>query len=351
MNVLNKAAILGIAMLPAMAQAEVKFGGEAVLGYGEIDGKGDGYGILSLTGTDTYEFDSGVKLTWNLRARGRTDQDDIGQVDDNNLDGSVEIDFGAGGKFGLTTFNDFGQYPWADGDLYNRGSVGVFPVIKKRYDGVADSQFNSKREKVDPDLLLTYSNRIGKVGVDIVANPMATWDGNEESEMAGKFPTLEGKLTLPTKMGIYSIAYNNVEDAELQAVFPVRSLGVTIIGRRSINEGDWSDARNNLAVMYRAKNMGVFKGLMLAHAWDDAANRTMLNLAFGGEKWEVKVAGDSDKDFAVEGSYAFTDKASFKFGWDNGHDFREGFSDASFPAPVFAPARKSAFEAAFVYKF
>jgi len=76
-----------------------------------------------------------------------------------------------------------------------------------------------------------------------------------------------------------------------------------------------------------------------------------LNLTFGADAWEVKLAGDTDGDFALEGSYAFSENSSLLFGWDNGHDMMEGFDDAAFPAPVFAAPRGSAFEIAYVHRF
>lgn len=340
-------------MAPGIANAEAKMGGSVIIGYGEVSGgASDGYGIANFTLSDTYKFDSGNSLSFDLRARARTDQNQISQVDDNNIDVKVELDLGSAGKIGLTTFNDYGGYPWADGDLYNRGSVGVFPVLRKRYDGVADSQFNAARQKVDPDVLLTYSNRFGRLGLDIIANPLKSWDGNDESQMLAAFPTIEGKLTLPTDYGIYSFAYNDLEDAEVQVVLPLPKAGVTVIAKRTIEMGDWSDYLNNLAVIYRAKNMGAFKGFFLAHAFDSGGNtRSALSLNFAHGKWNAKIAGDTDGDVAIEGAYNFTENASLQFGWDNGHDMMEGFDDAVFPAPVFAPARNSAFEIAYVQKF
>lgn len=353
MNKFCSTLIGSVMLMPAAAYADPTFGAQLVLGYGEVEGEGDSYAIVTSTVTDTHVFDSGVELTWNLRARGRTDRDDLGALDADNIDASLEADFGAAGKVGLTTFaQPVHDFPWADGELFNRGSIGVMPVIRKRYDGVADSQFDRPFNKVDPDLLLTYSNRFGPVAFDLVANPLGTWNGTDEDDLiSGPVPLIEGKLTLPTDYGIYSIAVNDLHDAELQAVYPMRDIGLTLIARHSINEGDWTDSRTNLAAMYRAKNMGIFKGAMLAYATDDTADRAMLGLTFGYEALSVKVAGDTDGDMAIEGDYAFSDATSFMFGWDNGHDAMEGFNDAAFPAPVFAPARGSAFEVALVHNF
>jgi len=355
--------ICGMLVLPGAAAAELKYGGQLVLGYGEIDGEGgEGYGILDLNLSNAYDF-GGVKLKWDLRGRVRSDQDDIGDVEANNLDGAVEFDFGAGGKLGFTTFIDtYDQKPWADGDLFNRGSVGVFPVIQKRYDGVRDSQFTAGGpfgKKVDPDLLLTYSNKFGRIGFDFAWNVLGTWDGYKQSEMANageNFAIAEAKFTLPTRgFGIYSLQVNDIGDAEAQVVVPMRDKGLTLIGRYSINEGHYDEYRGNLAVVYRPRGMGLFKGAFLAHAFNDDANRSTLSLAFGEDNWEIKVAGDTDGDYAIEGSYAFNDKSSLMFGWDNGFDNPggpgDGFDDDAFPAPVFAPGRGSAFEIAYVQKF
>lgn len=349
-------------LLPAVAQAELQFGGQVVLGYGEVDSDGDGYGILDLTASNEHDL-GGTKLEWKLRGRLRTDQNDIGEVEDNNIDASVSFDFGAGGKLGFTTFVEtYDQKPWADGDLFNRGSVGVFPVIQKRYDGVRDSQFTAGGpggQKVDPDLLLTYSNKFGPIGFDFTWNVLGTWDGFKKSEMAGgaaEFATAEAKFTWPTQgYGIYSLQFNDIGDVEAQVVYPMREKGLTFIGRYSFNEGHFDQYRGNLAVVYRPKDMGLFKGAFLAHAFNDTASRSVLSLAFGKDKWEVKFAGDTDGDFAIEGAYDFTDKASLQFGWDNGFDNAggpgDGFDDDAFPAPVFAAGRGSAFEIAFVQKF
>lgn len=349
-------------MLPLAAQAEVELGGQVVLGYGEVGGVGDSYGILSTTIADSFELDNGTKFSWEARLRGRTDQDYLSGVDDSNFDVSAEFDFGTGGVLRLTTYNDIDQYPWADGELFNRGSVGVFPVIQKQYDGVTDSQFTAGGpggEKVDPDLLLTYSVDIGRVGFELNANVLGTWDGYERSEMTGGGESIaiaEAKFTLPTRgYGIYSLMVNDIGDAEAQVVYPMRERGITLIGRYSINEGNFDEYRGNLTALYRPQDMGVFKGVFFAHAFNDSAKRSALGLTFGQDNWEFKVAGDTDGDVAVEGSYALTDSASLMFGWDNGFDNTggpgDGFDDDAFPAPVFAAGRDEAFEVAFVYNF
>lgn len=362
MKKLLKTICCGALLLPAAAQAEVKFGGQAVLGYGEIDGVGEAYGIVDLTASNEYDL-GGTKLDWKLRGRVRSDQDDIGKVEANNIDASIGFDFGAGGKLGFTTFIEtYDQKPWADGDLYNRGSVGVFPVLQKRYDGVRDSQFTAGGpggQKVDPDLLLTYSNRFGSVGFDFAWNVLGTWDGFERSEMADgaeEFALAEVKFTLPTEgYGIYSLELNDIGDAQAQVVYPMREKGLTFIARHSINEGQFDQYRTNLAVVYRPKDMGLFKGAFLAHALNDTTSRSVLSLAFGDDKWEVKIAGDTDGDYALEGAYNFTEQTALQFGWDNGFDNAggpgNGFDDDAFPAPVFAAGRGSAFEVAFVHKF
>ncbi len=360
--------ICGCLVLPGAAAAELKFGGQVVVGYGEVQngpvdpGTDGGYGILDLTLGNQHDL-GGVGFKWDVRGRVRSDQDDIGQVEDNNIDAAVEFDFGAGGKLGLTTFIEtYDQKPWADGDLFNRGSVGVFPVIQKRYDGVRDSQFTAGGPfgaKVDPDVLLTYSNKFGRLGFDFTWNFMETWDGKKRSEMANNadnFAVAEAKLTLPTKgFGIYSLQFNDIGDAEAQVVFPMREKGLTFVGRYSINEGNFDEYRGNLAVIYRPKNMGLFKGAFFAHAFNDVSSRSALSLAFGKDAWEVKIAGDTDGDVAIEGAYNFNKMTSLHFGWDNGFSNSggpgNGFDDDTFPAPVFAAERGSAFEVAFVHKF
>lgn len=346
MNKFCSTILCGLMVAPVAAQAEVEFGGEVVLGYGETAGTGSAYGIVTLNATDTQTIGS-VDLTWSVQARGRTDQDDIGKLDADNLDASVELDFGTGGKLGLSTFSENpADFPWADGELFNRGSIGVMPTIAPRFDGVADTQI-AAGAKSDPDLLLTYSNKFGKVGVDLVANPLGTFDGTEVAGVA----KVEGTLKLPTSMGIYSVRVNDLKDAEMQVVFPMPKQGLTLIARHAINEGDWDDSRTNLVAMYRTKDMGIFKGAMLTHAMDANNKRTVLNLNFGYDDFGFKIAGDTDGDMAVEASYAFTENTSLLVGWDNGHDARNGFDDAAIPAPAFAPARDSAFEVAFVHSF
>lgn len=352
----------GAILLPGVAQAEVQFGGQVVLGFGEVDSVGDAYGILDLNLSNEYDLD-GTKLDWRLRGRLRSDQNDIGKVEDNNIDAEIGFDFGSAGKLGFTTFIEtYDQKPWADGDLFNRGSVGVFPVLQKRYDGVRDSQFSAggpAGEKVDPDLLLTYSNRFGRVGFDFTWNVLGTWDGYKKSEMANggdEFAVAELKFTLPTEgFGIYSLQINDIRDAEAQIVFPMPKKGLTLIGRYSINEGNADEYRANLAAVYRAKDMGLFKGAFLAHAYNDTASRSLLGLAFGDDAWEIKVAGDTDGDYAIEGAYNFNENTALQVGWDNGFDNTggpgDGFDDNAFPAPVFAAGRGSAFEVALVHNF
>lgn len=360
--------VCGMLVLPNVAPAEMKFGGEVVLGYGDVDkgpidhGTQGSYGILDLTLENEHDL-GGVGLKWNLRGRGRSDQDDIGKVEANYIDAAVEFDFGTGGKLGFTTFvESYDQKPWADGDLFNRGSVGVFPVLRKQFDGVRDSQFTSggpSGQKVDPDLLLTYSNDFGRVGFEFTANVLGKWDGRKGSQMANNgdnFALAEAKLTLPTKgYGIYSAEFNDIGDIQAQVVYPMRERGLTFIGRYSINEGHFEQYRANLVAIYRAKDMGYFKGAFLAHAFNDDANRSVLNLKFGKNKWEANIAGDTDGDFALEGSYSFTDNTSLLFGWDNGFNNSggpgDGFDDDSFPAPAFTPGRGNALEVALVHKF
>lgn len=362
MKHLLKTICCGALLLPAAVQAEEQIGGQVVLGYGAIDGVGQSYGILDLTASNEYDL-GGAKLDWNLRGRLRSDQADIGKVEANNIDASFGFDFGAGGRLGFTTFIEtYDQKPWADGDLYNRGSVGVFPVLQKRYDGVRDSQFTAggpTGQKVDPDLLLTYSNRFGSVGFDFAWNVLGTWDGFQRSEMdngAAEFALAEAKFTLPTEgYGIYSLEFNNIGDAQAQVVVPMRDKGLTLIARHGINEGQFDQYLTNLVAVYRPQGMGLFKGAFLAHAFNDTAKRSVLSLGFGDDKWEVKIAGDTDGDYALEGAYNFTDQTALQFGWDNGFANAggpgNGFDDTAFPAPVFAAARGSAFEVALAHKF
>ncbi len=352
----------GVLALPGVAAAEFTTGAQLVLGYGEVDGEGEGYGILDFNMGNKHDLGA-VKLSWDVRLRARTDQDEIGDVENNNIDGAIEFEFGGGGKLGFTTFIEtYDQKPWADGDLFNRGSVGVFPVIQKQYDGVRDSQFTAGGpfgKKVDPDLLLTYSNDIGRVGFELTANVLGTWDGYTRSEMANEgenFALAEAKFTLPTKgYGIYSLKVNDIGDAEMQVVYPIRKIGLTLIGRYSINEGNFDQYRGNLGAIYRHKGGGLFKGAFLAHAFNDTASRSTLGLTFGQDNWEMKFAGDTDGDYALEGSYSFSDTTSLLVGWDSGFENDggpgNGFDDAAFPAPVFAAGRDSAFEIALVQKF
>lgn len=363
MNQLFKTVCCGVILLPGLAHADIDFGGQVVLGYGEVEGEeGEAYSILDLTLANEYDL-GGTKIEWSLRGRVRSDQDDIGEVEDNNIDAAVSFDFGSGGKLGFTTFVDtYDQKPWADGDLYNRGSVGVFPVLQKQYDGVRDSQFTAGGplgEKVDPDLLLTYENRFGAVGFELAWNVLGTWDGYEASEMANggdEFALAEVKFSLPTEdYGIYNLRVNDIRDVEAQVIYPMPQRGVTLIGTYTINEGNTDEYRGNVAAIYRAKDMGLFKGAFLAHAFNDDNSRSVLSLAFGNDVWEVKVAGDTDGDYALEGAYNFTDNAALQFGFDTGFENTggpgNGFDDDAFPAPVFAQGRGNAFELALVYKF
>lgn len=362
MKLIHRTALCGLILAPAMAHAELDFGGQVVLGYGEVGSVGQEYGILDLTVADEQNLGN-VTVSWNLRGRLRSDQDDIGQVEDNNIDGAVSFAFGEDASLSFTTFVEtYDQKPWADGDLFNRGSVGVFPVIQKRYDGVADSQFTAggpAGAKVDPDLLMTYNNKFGRVGFEFTANVLGTWDGFSRSEMANageNFAVAEAKFTLPTQgYGIYNLRVNDIGDAEAQVIYPMRERGLTLIATYSMNEGNFDEYRGNLAAIYRPRDMGAFKGVFFAHGFNDDSSRSVLGLTFAQDAWEVKIAGDTDGDFALEGSYAFSDTSTLMFGWDNGFDNPggpgNGFNDATFPAPVFAPARDSAFEVAFVQTF
>lgn len=53
MNKFCSTILCGLLVAPLAAQAEVKFGGEVVLGYGETDGAGGAYGLVTLNDVDS----------------------------------------------------------------------------------------------------------------------------------------------------------------------------------------------------------------------------------------------------------------------------------------------------------
>lgn len=337
--------LMAAAITPACAMAEVNYAGDIYLGYGNAGDEEGALAALSYTLSNEQELGNGFKLTYKAGIAARTNQDAVGEIDNDNLDLEFGLDMGAGGKLTVTTFNPHGQKPWADGEIMDRGSVGVFPAIQPRFDGVGGVKAivdNGTVVKAEGEAIVKYENHFGKLGVEIKADPFGVYGPYSGAETAD-LPDAQIKLTYPTQLGIYSIAANDQNDYLLNFVFPNVAPGLTVIGNLEVNNNDWNDTKSEVVASYRSENTGLFKGAFAIYALDSNSDVFVLSTNWGADNWNLMVGGDSHGDLAVEGSYKVNDRIEVLAGWDNGHDFIEGFNDA-FNPPVFAPARDSGFE-------
>ncbi|MEN8833534.1 hypothetical protein [Pacificibacter sp.] len=332
---------------PAAAVADVKTGGEVYLGYGNQGYHGDGMlGEISTYVMGDHTLDNGYVLEFKAQATLRTDQDMIGGLNDDNIDLSLSLDMQSAGKLSFTTFNE-GGYPWATGDVKDRGTYAVFPTVRKAYQEVFDST-TVNGVATDREMMFKYENRFGKLGVELITDPTRTF-GSSTNLDDDEMPTSEIELTLPTDFGIYSIEANDIKDVRAQVVYPIRKAGVTLIASHELH-GESDRTRTRMTAIYRAKNMGVFKGVFLTHGFDqDSNSKTVFNTNWGGENWNAKIATDSDGDYAIEAGYDISDNLSLLAGYDSGvtnpgGPNSTGHDPANPIAPAFAAARDAAFE-------
>ncbi|RPE71993.1 hypothetical protein EDD53_1130 [Pacificibacter maritimus] len=331
--------------LPAASFADVTTGGEVYLGYGNLGIQGDG--ILSEVSTfvaGDHTLDNGFVLEFKAEATLRSHQSEIGGLDDDNIDLSMSLDMQSAGKLSFTTFNESG-YPWATGEIKDRGSYAVFPTVRKAYQPVFDTA-TIGGVVTDREMMFKYENRFGKLGFELITDPTRTFGSTTDLD-DDEIPTSEIKLTYPTEFGIYSIEANDIKDVRAQVVLPLPKAGVTLIANHEWH-GESDRTRTRLTGIYRAKNMGAFKGVFLTHGFDqDDNNKTILSTNWGGDKWNLKVAADSDGDYALEAGYQITDSLSLLAGYDSGYENTGFIGDGHDPAaspPASAPARDEAFE-------
>lgn len=345
-------AFLALAAAPQIALAEFKLGGEVYLGYG--DAGDDEEGALTTASayvTDTLDIEGVGKLEYKLQANYRSNQEDIGYIDDNIGDFSVSLDMGSGGKLGMSTFGTLGQKPWADGEIMNRGSVGVFPSVPRRFRAIGDKTLlviDGETHKVQEDFRITYENRFGSTGLEIVADPfqlygpvsgdhVVTADGTDR-------PTAQIKLTQPTPFGIYSIMGNDLGDIQAEVAYPVPDSGLVVIGSYAANGDDADLFNSDVTAVYHTDNAGWFKGFFATYTRGSFdLEKFVLSTEWGTDDFRLLIGADSDEDYAAEASYNLGKNAVVYAGWDSGHAFLNGFDDAYEP-PVFAPERDGSYE-------
>ncbi|SLN60211.1 hypothetical protein AQS8620_02707 [Aquimixticola soesokkakensis] len=344
-------ALTALALSPTLAAAEVKFGGEAYLGYGNAGDASGALAQLSVFATESFSFGDLGTLEAKVQANLRSDQDDIGYIDDNYVDFSAALDMGPNGKLSVSTFGTLGQKPWADGELRNRGSVAVFPAVPRRYRAIGDKAaliVDGELQKVQEDFQIKYETHFGKLGVEMTADPfqiygpvygddVVTTDGSDR-------PLGEVKLTYPTAFGIYAFKANDLGDAQIDVVYPVKGTGLVLAASYASNGDDRALYNADLTAIYNTKDAGLFKGFFATYTKGTFdLEKFLVSTNWGGENWDVKIGMDSDQNYAVEGGYKISDTMTAYAGWDSGHEFLEGFDDRYEP-PVFAPERRESYE-------
>lgn len=351
-NYALKFVVTALAITPIAAQSEVDFGGESYLGYGNAGDDLGGLSTLSIYATNQLEIGALGTLDLKAQANFRSNQDEIGYIDDNHIDFSASLDMGQRGVLSLSTFGTLGQKPWADGEIMDRGSVAVFPAVPRRFRAIGDVAaltVDGSMQKVQEDLRIRYENHFGKLGVEVAADPFHAYgpvSGDDVVTVDGlDRPTIQAGLSYPTEFGIWKVKANDLGDTQIDLIYPIKGSGLVLAGSYASNGDDRELYNADLTAIYHTENAGVFKGFFATYTEGTFdLEKFVLSTEWGGEQWSLKLAGDSDENFAAEASYNISDDITGFWGWDSGHALIEGFDDAYNP-PVFAPERSAAYEA------
>lgn len=347
-------------LVPVSAQAEFNTSGSLYLGYGNVAAGGEegGIGILSLQVDGKHQLSEAVELTLKGNLYGRTNQDDLPLVRDEPYDLELGLDFGAGGKLRFTTYGrcDAKAPPWVEGDLGNRGSIGVHPAVAPKFRCVGGNVpiFNAGPLVADTNAYFAYDYHNGPFGLELYYNPFLSydrWSGDDAHTVVGMTvpgdgdlpPQGEIVLSYATKPAILFAGSNDLGDWFGRAVIPVPAADLAVIYThqyQNVSDNQHSDA---FVLDWKPKDMGVFKGLFGLYVQDQTKDNLVLSANFGGDSWSFGFGADLDGDVAIEGGYKFNDNLEFVFGADNGFETNDGFDFAGFPPP-FAEGRGSAFE-------
>jgi hypothetical protein len=338
-----------LSLTAVQAQADLTFTKEAYLGWGNAGDHDGALGVLTLGAAGEQHLDGGAVITYRGQLRLRSDQHDIGDIDSHPVDVELGLDLQEWGKLSFTTFSDHGHFPWADGEIMNRGDVAVFPDIAPRYRPVGGiSTFHgSDFFRAEGDSKLTYENHIGAVQVKLIADPVYSYGGmgRSKTDAAGfdDLPRAEARLVLPTAHGIFSLDGNDLGDIRYSAIFPIHGSGVTFIAGQQVQAGDWAGKQTDLILDFKAPGDGLFKGVWAIYSDVPDDYNALVSVRFGRDAWEASAAVDEDGDAAIEGSYKVNKMATLYAGWDSGHAAWQGFDFNMFPPPS-AAARGAAVE-------
>ncbi|TNH14109.1 hypothetical protein [Halomonas sp. BL6] len=353
--------IATLGMLAPTAYAEIDFSGEAYLGYGnaaggEEPGTEKGLAVLDLMASERSQLDNGHEFYWRARLRGRSDREDISGVDNRIFDGEISYDMEEAGTITVTSFNEENDRPWADGEIMNRGSVSVHPVIRKTYRSVEDSipiSVGNGYEVRQPDILVQYGNSLNNFFFEANAAPLGTYGGADADERVyrnDEYSEIDARIGYKFENVTLSYRRNDLQDNKIEAHARLAQYGLYFGARYETQNDDSSIFHRGGSVSWRPKNMGYLKSISYFYGQNDMIHNNVLSVNVGGNRWRVGLATDRHSDWAIEGAYDVNERLQILAGIDSGHDFREGF-DPAYKPPVSAPERGDSFEVGVRMKF
>lgn len=343
-----------LAAAPGMALADFQFSGEGTLGYGDLRGTGrtDGFAHLDLRAVYDYEIGSGITFGFDINADGTynpTGNEDFDFRLDTRDGATVYVDFGAGGRLSYSTASRCGpgRAPFIDGDIIDDrtnptgGGDSVHPGIASKFrcvgatPPVRDVSIQPRPFEARTQGYFLYENTINKLDVWAAYDPTQELYGtNPYSGKYDKDDSLTGmaewEVGARYDFGLFtaSLAYTDLDNIDARVRIPMRKIGLTAVLRyEELLNASGNNYRGQAILLWRPKNLGVFKGIRAHYQFDDSPQKHghVLQLNFGAKKWFASIAADQDGDFALEGAYKLNDKSSVRFGYDAGCDAGECF--------------------------
>ncbi|MBT9386802.1 hypothetical protein KM176_23360 [Pseudooceanicola sp. CBS1P-1] len=341
----------------------LQISGEALATYGNTHYSDSDY-FAGLTLKANGQIDLGeARLTYRGELLLRSDHDDLPPDIDDIGNIEVALDMNAFGTFGYSTYNRCTGmgFPWTDGDVGNLGSVNIHPWVAATWRCAGGSDvIVAAGTVIDSNDYFFYHNSVGAVTVDLWWDPdkdYGSYSGANALTINGdEPPSFEGLISWDAGPVVLRAGGTNLGDRTAGLDVPLLDHSLTVsYDYQFLNSKPSAAVGQIFGALWQPEGMGPFRSARITYYLvrpeDDASTHNyIIDIRFGGPKWELGLGADGQGDLAAEGSYHLSKSLSLVAGWDNGFDAGDGWSGAYSPATS-VPARGNSYEVGLKYTF